>query len=299
MFDSQNLFLSLPSIGKHKVKISPVVLVSILDHHMRRQPALNYVVGTLLGYINEAGEIEVRNCFGILHKEQDDKVLLDLEYQKSMLDLHQKVNSKDFIIGWYSTSMDIASLLPFHEFYENEMKSQTRDITQPICVCVDTTLAQNQMNITVLSSSPVGPQKDQSVGSMFFPVPYEVHFTPSEKLGMDMIVRARNGSNTPVLSELDLLEQSVKQILEMIERVLNFVNGVIDGSNQATAELGRFLMDTISSVPKIDSAQFETIFSTQLHDMLMVVYLANLTRTQIAIAEKLSERILEKQKKQE
>ena len=113
-----------------------------------------------------------------------------------------------------------------------------------------------------------------------------------------MIVRARNGSTTPVLSELDLLEVSVKQVLEMIERVLEFVNKVVDGSNQATAELGRFLMDTLCSVPKMDASQFESVFNTHLHDMLMVVYLANLTRTQIAIAEKLSERLSEKQRKE-
>lgn len=46
-------------------------------------------------------------------------------------------------------------------------------------------------------------------------------------------------------------------------------------------------MDTVSVVPKIDSAAFEKMFNSHLQDLLMVVYLANMTRTQLAVAERL------------
>lgn len=46
-------------------------------------------------------------------------------------------------------------------------------------------------------------------------------------------------------------------------------------------------MDTVSVVPKIDSTAFENMFNSHLQDLLMVVYLANMTRTQLSVAERL------------
>lgn len=46
-------------------------------------------------------------------------------------------------------------------------------------------------------------------------------------------------------------------------------------------------MDTVSVVPKIDSTSFEKMFNSHLQDLLMVVYLANMTRTQLSVAERL------------
>ncbi|CAB4411503.1 unnamed protein product [Rhizophagus irregularis] len=73
----------------------------------------------------------------------------------------------------------------------------------------------------------------------------------------------------------------------MLERVTDYVNKVLDGSIPADNTIGRFLMDTISVVPKVDKVEFEKMFNGHLQDLLMVSYLANMTRTQLAIAERL------------
>ena len=62
---------------------------------------------------------------------------------------------------------------------------------------------------------------------------------------------------------------------------------VVAGRRTATVPLGRYLMDTVAAVPKIDQTKFEQIFNTNLQDLLMVVYLSTLTRTQLALAERL------------
>jgi len=46
-------------------------------------------------------------------------------------------------------------------------------------------------------------------------------------------------------------------------------------------------MEIVSSVPKIDKANFEQSFNNSVQDLLMVVYLANMTRAQLGIAERL------------
>ena len=79
--------------------IHPVALFSILDHYLRRTDAQERVIGTLLGVRNET-EIEVRSSFAVLHSETDEQVAVDMEYHRTMYELHHKVNPKEVIVGW-------------------------------------------------------------------------------------------------------------------------------------------------------------------------------------------------------
>ena len=82
------------------IQVSPVVLFSILDHFSRRAEKDICVIGTLLGYINENGDVEVKNCYPVPHHEKDDAVSVDTNYHSTMLELHQKINQKELIVGW-------------------------------------------------------------------------------------------------------------------------------------------------------------------------------------------------------
>ena len=57
-------------------QVSPTVVLAILDHYVRRNEDQDRVIGTLLGVLNEAGEIEVRNSFPVPHNEKDGTVRL-------------------------------------------------------------------------------------------------------------------------------------------------------------------------------------------------------------------------------
>ena len=47
------------------------------------------------------------------------------------------------------------------------------------------------------------------------------------------------------------------------------------------------LADTLAAVPRMRPEAFNRLFDDNLQDLLMVSYLSSLTRTQLAIAEKL------------
>jgi hypothetical protein len=81
------------------VTIHPVALFSILDHYLRRTDAQDRVIGTLLGTRTES-EIEVRSSFAVLHSETSEQVAVDMEYHRTMYELHHKVNPKEVIVGW-------------------------------------------------------------------------------------------------------------------------------------------------------------------------------------------------------
>jgi translation initiation factor 3 subunit F len=82
------------------VTIHPVALFSILDHYLRRTESQERVIGTLLGTRTET-DIEVKSSFAVIHNETDEQVALDMDYHRTMYDLHQKVNPKEIIVGWW------------------------------------------------------------------------------------------------------------------------------------------------------------------------------------------------------
>lgn len=82
------------------VTVHPVALFSILDHYLRRTDAQERVIGTLLGTRSDNGEVEVRSSFAVLHSETEEQVAVDMEYHRTMYELHHKVNSKEVIVGW-------------------------------------------------------------------------------------------------------------------------------------------------------------------------------------------------------
>ncbi|KAG8690346.1 hypothetical protein FRC08_010558 [Ceratobasidium sp. 394] len=102
------------------VTIHPVALFSILDHFLRRTESQERVIGTLLGTRTET-ETEVKSSFAVIHNETDEQVALDMDYHRTMYDLHQKVNPKEVIIGWYSTGTDLNTYSALiQNFYSQE-----------------------------------------------------------------------------------------------------------------------------------------------------------------------------------
>jgi translation initiation factor 3 subunit F len=88
------------------VTIHPVALFSILDHYLRRKDDQDRVIGTLLGVrvgatsVGETETVEVRSSFAVLHSETSEQVAVDMEYHRTMYELHHKVNPREVIVGW-------------------------------------------------------------------------------------------------------------------------------------------------------------------------------------------------------
>ena len=86
---AQNEALVLGADAAHTVNVHAVVLLSILDHHARRSERAgaaggaaaaaaagahqDRALGVLLGSVAN-GVVEVSNCFGVLHVQQESEV---------------------------------------------------------------------------------------------------------------------------------------------------------------------------------------------------------------------------------
>ncbi|ORE10229.1 hypothetical protein BCV72DRAFT_30219 [Rhizopus microsporus var. microsporus] len=280
-------FSSAPYQRAFTASTSPVVLFNILDHYLRRNEPETKVVGAILGARSTDGtEVEIRNAFALIYTTEENEISLDREHYRAMYELHQRVNPEEIILGWYTAGKDLTpSCTPVQSFFTEDTSP-----FQPIHITVDidALFKSSDMGLSAYACAPVGFSSKPG-DCLFLSVPCEVKYLDAERSGLDMLASAKSNDNrtASLISDMDHLEIAVTKLQEMLERISKYVDGVVSGEVQPNNAIGRYIMDTVSVVPKIDSTSFEKMFNSHLQDLLMVVYLANMTRTQLAVAERL------------
>jgi len=271
---------SVTSGAQVSVKIHPVVIFNILDQFIRRNEGQDRVIGTLLG-VNVDGAIEIRNCFPVPHTEVET-VAVDMQFHRTMCDLHQRTAPKEVIVGWYATGLDITENSVFiHEFYTKE------SATSAVHLLIDTALTNDTLGIRAYTGTSLTLADKPSLGSYFQPVSLEMLSLDVDKVGFEVLARTKTDNVATLTSDLANLQGSISKLLELINTVLTYVEKVRDGEIKGDNTIGRFLTKCVSALPKFEPETLDKLFNNNVQDLLMVVYLANLTRTQIAVAEKL------------
>lgn len=99
---------------------------------------------------------------------------------------------------------------------------------------------------------------------------------------------ARLDAPATCLSDIENIEAAMVKLLESVEVVESYVQRVSSGEIQGDAELAAAIHTALASLPHLDASTFSTIFATHIQDLLAIVYLANMTKNQLAIADKAS-----------
>lgn len=277
-------FISTPGRTPTSVTVHPVALFSILDHYLRRTDAQERVIGTLLGTRSDNGEVEVRSSFAVLHSETEEQVAVDMEYLKTMYELHHRVNPKEVIVGWYSTGSNLNTYSALiHNFYSQETAPH-----QAIHLALNTGVVEGEeAGVKAFIGSPVGvyPKPENCV---FVPVPCELRFNDAERSGLDLLTATSNAPNSTIshpTTDLEVLERSLQSVSSMLDRVLSYVQSVLSGEVKGDPAIGRYLMDTLgASTEDLEKGGF----NASLQDTLMVSYLASLVRSQAEVSARLA-----------
>jgi len=187
-----------------------------------------------------------------------------------------------FTAGWYATStapetsIDAKSCL-VHDFYSSS------ECVNPVHLVVDVSLA-NPLSVrafhsVALASSPVS----RALAAEFRPLPLEIQASEPERIAMAALASKRD-ANQGISQNL---EQSVEKLLVLLDAVTGYVDDVVEGRAAPDAKLGKEIADLVSAVPHISPDAFSASFSKSVQDLLMVVTLSNLTKAQLAVADKL------------
>ncbi|MDP2437918.1 MAG: eukaryotic translation initiation factor 3 subunit F [archaeon] len=273
-----------------RVIVHPVVFLSILDHYLRRDAEQHRVIGTLLGSVSSGGSvIELTNCFAVPHSDTNSEIgSLDMGHHREMLQLYEKTNPNEVLVGWYSTGSEIdKQSIYYHNFYRRELQHPS-----PVLLTLDTNLRNKEnmdMAAYISHSLRISDAHDISLGASFERLDMTISTFDSSALGLDVLLQpspSLHAPHTSLLSDIASLRDNFSRVLELLDDVTEYVDLVIAGKIPADPKIGRFLEKTVSALPQINPDGFHQMFNNSIQDILMVVYLANLTRTQLALTER-------------
>eukprot|EP01122_Echinamoeba_exundans_P000457 TRINITY_DN10406_c0_g1_i1.p1 TRINITY_DN10406_c0_g1~~TRINITY_DN10406_c0_g1_i1.p1 ORF type:complete len:295 (-),score=81.83 TRINITY_DN10406_c0_g1_i1:37-921(-) len=275
-----NLNLGTGSDPYDKVIVHPVVVFNILDHWIRRPDTKQRVIGTLLGSITEDGNVEIRNCYPVPHTEAE-QIAVNLEYHRNMLQLHARVAPEDVVVGWYATGNEVKmSSGLIHNFYQREMNQNA-----PVHLLLDTDLSKGKIEVTTFHGFQINFGEKGALQQYFLPLPNEYLAYDQDKVAFDVLSQSATSEKASV-SDLNSLEHNLNKLLSLLEDVSQYVDEVVAGKAAPNNAVGRALQQTLALLPTSE-ASFEHMFTNGVQDVLMVIYLANLTRSHLLLAERM------------
>jgi translation initiation factor 3 subunit F len=192
-----------------------------------------------------------------------------------MYDLHHRVSPQEVIVGWFSTGLNLTSSdALIQDFYSKEANFS-------IHLKVDTNLTGNSFQVKAYGSKPLG-LGDKTLASEFIEMPTEVLFGDADKLA-----GLQQASGNKQQADAAGLQNSIARLEDLLASMAQYVQGVVEGKTKGDPVLGRYLADTMAVVPQIDRQDFERLFNENVQDVLLVSYLSNLVRVQLALSDKL------------
>lgn len=203
---------------------------------------------------------------------------VDIDFHKTMFELHHRVNPKEVIVGWYSTGGGLVnSDALIQDFYSGQT-------AHPIHLTVDTTMTNDEIAVKAFLSTSLS-LGEKLIATHFHEIQTEMRMVDADRVGIELL-RSQKTSSLP--DELDGLQASINKLQAMIDDTLTYVDGVCKNPTSGNKAIGRYLMDTLASVPRMNAEAFSKLFNESVQDVLLVMYLANMTRTQLILADKLS-----------
>lgn len=92
-----------PRVLSTRIQVHMSVVLSILDHHMKRNASATArnerVIGTLLGVQLGGGLIEVTGSYPVPHVEKDKEVAVGKDFNRQMRALFAKSNPGEQVVG--------------------------------------------------------------------------------------------------------------------------------------------------------------------------------------------------------
>jgi len=96
---------------------------------------------------------------------------------------------------------------------------------------------------------------------------------------------AASGPVSTSATDLDLFEQSIRDIISMIDKVLEYVQAVNSGANSKPDErVGRYLLDTLgATVEGLEKDRLESLFNSHLQVLSTIFFslFSRLTNTKL------------------
>ena len=288
---SKNPASSLPDT----VAVHPIVLLSVVDHYYRLAKETNRrVVGALLGEYVE-GKIDVTNCYALPFEEdtKDPKVwYVDHIFSEQMVEMFQKINAKERIVGWYSSTTKIRP----HDIEINELFRRYCD--QPVFVLIDVHDSQDTLGIPAQSYTMKEEiDQDGQLIKTFVKMNTTIEASIPEEIGVEFMLRDIHDPNKTggIPKKVNDKIQSFKAMIMRLQDIRKYLTKVIEGKIPTNAQIIYNIQEIFNYLPNFEKDDVIKALSIQTNNNYLVLYLSWLVRTTITLHKLVNNKIFLKE----
>ncbi|XP_066933087.1 26S proteasome non-ATPase regulatory subunit 7-like [Clytia hemisphaerica] len=290
-----------PKDAIERVVIHPLVLLSVVDHFNRMSKVGNQrrVAGILLGSIRNK-VLDVANSFAIPFDEDDRDPsvwYLDHDYLDNMAAMFKKVNAKERVIGWYHTG---PKLHP-NDIRINELVRRFN----PNSVLVIIDAKPKELGLPTEAYIAIEEVHDDGTptSKTFEHIPSEIGAEEAEEVGVEHLLRDIRNVTVGTLSQrITNQVSSLKGLHAHLQDIHTYLEQVISGKLPVNHTIMYHLQDIFNLLPNLNVEEFIKSITVMTNDQMVVIYLASVVRTVIAlhnlINNKLQNKDLEREKEE-
>lgn len=274
-----------------KVIVHPLVLLSVVDHfnRMGKIGNTNRVVGILLGSWRGKNILDVSNSFAVPFDEDDkDKSVwfLDHDYLENMYGMFKKVNAREKIVGWYHTGPKLHQ----NDVAINELVR--RYCPNSVLVIIDA--KPKDLGLPTEAYIAVEEVHDDGTPTTktFEHVPSEIGAEEAEEVGVEHLLRDIKDTTVGTLSQRITNQlMGLKGIHSQIKEIQAYLDEVVQGTLPVNHQIIYHLQDIFNLLPDMSRTDFVRSLYVKTNDQMLVVYLAALIRSVIALHNLINNKI--------
>lgn len=277
---SSNIETSIPV---SKVVVHPLVLLSVVDHSTRlfKSGIKKRVVGVLLGSWRSKGILDVSNSFAVPfdEDERDPKVwYVDHDYLENKYQMFKKVNAREKIVGWYHSGPKL---------HQNDIA--INDLVRKYCsnsvlVIIDTEARNVGLPTEAYYSVEEVHDDGTPTSKTFEHVASEIGAEEAEEVGVEHLLRDIKDTVYGSLGErLTSQVLGLRGLYQHLTHVKDYLQQVTDGTLPVNHTIVYQLQDMFNLLPDVSNTGLVKSLSVKTNDQMLVVYLASLVRSVIAL----------------
>lgn len=281
-----------PSV-KTEVIVHPLVLLSVTDHYNRVGNARKRVVGVLLGsrvHSKSVDRVDITNSFAVPFEEEANNAkvwFLDHNFLDNMYWMFKKVNTREEIVGFYSSGPKIK---------ENDLKISSLIKRfcgkEPVFVVIDVRPGIVGLPTTAYEATDELELDGKEIHRVFKHIPCSIEAEEAEEVGVEHLLRDINDPSTSTLALQ--IQQKVNGLTGLLGRLTEIkaylekvVNGTIPINNQITYNL----QNIFNLLPNLNVEELVRSMLVKTNDMHLVIYLSSLIRSVLALHGLLTNKI--------
>ena len=209
-----------------------------------------------------------------------------------MLEMFQKINHKEKIIGWYSSGPKIRP----HDIEINEVFRKYCE--NPVFVIID--VKEDNESLGIPTESYIMKEevdKDGQLIKTFFKLNTTIEASLPEEIGVEFMLRDINDTNREgnITKMANDKVMSFKALIKRLSEIKNYLDKVINKKIPNNPQIIYNIQEIFNFLPNFDTESVIKAMSIQTNNNYLVLYLSWITKTIVALHKLINNKIMLKE----